>query len=209
MKVDHRILLANTRCVQASFVPLFPNSHADCFHLTFPARGFCRKNTSSFSQCHSPSSHRMLLQTDCDTFEFSTQQEWWPTPASKIPFGATLSFICGTSAPFGGPSWQSWVILKMYAFYAKQTFLMHSWDGCSSPQVGSDYVRTFLTRDIGLVFQSSWACCALGPGHIRAAALTASLWCQRRAIRLIGHGNTDETFQKEENTGLGKLNQYH
>lgn len=33
--------------------------------------------------------------------------------------------------------------------------------------------------------------------------LPDSLWCQHRAIRLIGHGNTDETFQKEKNIGLG------
>lgn len=57
-------------------------------------------------------------------------------------------------------------------------------------------------RDIRLVFQSSCACRTLSPGPIRPV-LPASLWCQHRAIRLIGHGNTDETFQKEKNIGLG------
>lgn len=57
-------------------------------------------------------------------------------------------------------------------------------------------------RDIRLVFQSSCACPTLSPGPIRPV-LPASLWCQHRAIRLIGHGNTDETFQKEKNIGLG------
>lgn len=59
-----------------------------------------------------------------------------------------------------------------------------------------------LMRDIRLVFQSSCACRTLSPGPIRPV-LPASLWCQHRAIRLIGHGNTDETFQKEKNIGLG------
>lgn len=31
----------------------------------------------------------------------------------------------------------------------------------------------------------------------------ASLGCQQRAIRIIVHGNTDETFQEEKNTSLG------
>ena len=31
----------------------------------------------------------------------------------------------------------------------------------------------------------------------------ASLRCQQRAIRIIVHGNTDETFKEEKNTGLG------
>lgn len=30
-----------------------------------------------------------------------------------------------------------------------------------------------------------------------------SLGCQQRAIRIIVHGNTDETFQEEKNTSLG------
>lgn len=54
-----------------------------------------------------------------------------------------------------------------------------------------------------LVFQSSCACQTVGAGPIRPA-LPASLRCQQRAIRLIVHGNTDETFQEEKNTGLGK-----
>lgn len=57
-------------------------------------------------------------------------------------------------------------------------------------------------RDIRLVFQSSCACQTLSPRPIRPALL-ASLGCQHRAIRLIGHGNTDEIFQKEKNIGLG------
>lgn len=53
-----------------------------------------------------------------------------------------------------------------------------------------------------LVFQSSCACRTAGAGPIRPAH-PASLGCQQRAIRLIVHGNTDETFQEEKNTGLG------
>lgn len=53
-----------------------------------------------------------------------------------------------------------------------------------------------------LVFQSSCACRTVGAGPIRPA-FPASLGCQQRAIRLIVHGNTDETFQEEKNTGLG------
>lgn len=53
-----------------------------------------------------------------------------------------------------------------------------------------------------LVFHTSCACRTVGAGPIRPA-FPASLGCQQRAIRLIVHGNTDETFQEEKNTGLG------